>query len=47
MISYSARTLGAPYQLYVMNADGSAPYQVFMGFEDQDVYNRCWIKPTT
>jgi hypothetical protein len=26
-----------------MNADGSAPYQVFLGLPGEDVFNRCWL----
>ncbi|MEP7290257.1 MAG: hypothetical protein ABI835_00685 [Chloroflexota bacterium] len=44
MISFSARNNpGDPYRLYVMNADGSAPYQVFLGLPDEDVFNLCWL----
>ncbi|HVU13740.1 MAG TPA: hypothetical protein VHD90_20830 [Phototrophicaceae bacterium] len=44
MISYSARDPGQHYQLYVMGQDGSNPYLVFVGYNNMDVLNRCWLK---
>jgi Tol biopolymer transport system component len=43
LISFSARDPDEPYQLYVMSADGSAPYLVFLGLPEEDVFNRCWL----
>jgi Tol biopolymer transport system component len=43
LISFSARESNGSYALYVMNADGTAPYQVFLGLPGEDVFNRCWL----
>jgi TolB protein len=43
LISYSSREIGGQYALYVMNADGSSPYMVFIKPDSQDAYNRCWL----
>jgi WD40 repeat protein len=43
LISYSSRELGGQYSLYVMNADGSSPYMVFIKPDSQDAFNRCWL----
>ncbi len=44
MISYSARDVDGYYQLYVMNADGSAPYLVVWNrvSSSRNMFNRCW-----
>ena len=43
LISFSARESNGSYGLYVMNADGTAPYLVFLGLPGEDVFNRCWL----
>lgn len=43
LISYSSREIGGEYALYVMNADGSSPYMVFIKPDSQDAFNRCWF----
>lgn len=44
LISYSAREPGGHFELFVMNADGSHPYLVFLASPNQDVFNRCWLE---
>lgn len=47
LISFSASSPGEPYRLYVMSAEGGAPYLVFLGVPGEDVFNRCWLRQPT
>lgn len=47
LISYSARSSGGTFRLYVMDADGGSPYPVFFGYPTYDVLNQCWLRQPT